>query len=101
WIDCNDASASVVSFIRKARSPEEIVLVVCNFTPVPRAHYKVGVPRGGLWRELLNSDAAEYGGSGTGNLGGVEAAPNSCHGRLYSPDLTLPPLAVLFLKNQL
>ena len=101
WIDCNDGSASVVSFIRKARSPAEIVLVVCNFTPVPRAYYRVGVPRGGLWRELLNSDAAEYGGSGIGNLGAVEAAPNPCHGRLYSLDLTLPPLAVLFLKNEL
>ncbi|MBI2988662.1 MAG: 1,4-alpha-glucan branching protein GlgB [Deltaproteobacteria bacterium] len=101
WIDCSDASASVLSFIRKARSGDEIILAVCNFTPVPRHDYKVGVPRGGFWRELLNSDAREYGGGGQGNMGGVEADSNPFHGRPYSLDLTLPPLAVLFFKSKL
>ena len=74
------------------------VLVVCNFTPVPRANYRVGVPRGGRWRELLNSDAAIYGGSGMGNLGGVDAAPVPAHGRVHSLTLTLPPLATIVLQ---
>ena len=76
------------------------MVVVCNFTPVPRLEYRVGVPSGGYWRELLNSDAAEYGGSGMGNLGGVQAAAESIHGRPYSLNLTLPPLAALFLKAE-
>jgi 1,4-alpha-glucan branching enzyme len=99
WIDCNDAEGSIVSFIRKAKSTNEIVLVVCNFTPVPRTNYKVGVLRGGFWRELLNGDAKDYGGSGQGNMGGVEAAPAACHGRPYSLNVTLPPLAAIFFKN--
>ena len=100
WIDCSDASASVISFIRKPRSRDAVVLVVLNFTPVVRNHYRVGVPRGGLWREILNSDAREYGGSGQGNLGGVEAGPIPCHGRQHSLDLALPPLSVLFFKHE-
>jgi 1,4-alpha-glucan branching enzyme len=98
WVDCNDSAASVVSLIRKGRSEREVVLVVCNFTPVPRESYQVGVPHGGFWRELLNSDANEYGGSGMGNLGGCTAYELSVHGRPYSLKLTLPPLAALFLK---
>jgi len=74
------------------------VLVVCNFTPLPRFNYRLGVPAGGFWKELLNSDAQEYGGSGLGNLGGVEAEENSYHGRPYSLNITLPPLAVVFFK---
>jgi hypothetical protein len=73
--------------------------VVFNFTPVAHFNYRLGVPRGGLWRELLNSDATEYGGSGQGNLGGVEAAPVPVHGRPWSLTLTLPPLGALFLKS--
>ncbi|HEY8506923.1 MAG TPA: 1,4-alpha-glucan branching protein GlgB [Steroidobacteraceae bacterium] len=96
WIDCNDTESSVISFIRKS-SGGDVVLVVCNFTPVPRENYGVGVPRGGFWRELLNSDARDYGGSGVGNFGGVEAAPLPLHGRHYSLRLRLPPLGVLFL----
>jgi 1,4-alpha-glucan branching enzyme len=96
WIDCNDTESSVISFIRKS-SGGEVVLVVCNFTPVARENYGVGVPRGGFWRELLNSDASLYGGSGVGNFGGVEAAPLPLHGRHYSLKLRLPPLGVLFL----
>jgi 1,4-alpha-glucan branching enzyme len=99
WIDCSDAEASVVSLMRKARSSGDIVLVVANFTPVPRQNYRIGAPRGGYWREALNSDAALYGGSGQGNLGGVEASPVALHGRPYSLTLTVPPLAVLFLKS--
>jgi 1,4-alpha-glucan branching enzyme len=74
-------------------------MVVCNFTPVPRYNHRVGAPRGGFWRELLNSDAGEHGGSGHGNLGGVEASPISYHGRPFSLNLTLPPLSAVFLKQ--
>ena len=84
-------------FLRKGNSPEDVVLVVCNFTPVPRDNYRVGVPRGGQWRERLNSDAHDYGGSGVGNFGIVEAAPLPSHGRHHSLTLRLPPLAMLFL----
>ena len=97
WIDCNDSEASVVSLLRKGRGENDIVLIVCNFTPVVRHNYLIGTPRGGVWNERLNSDAKIYGGSGVGNLGEVEAAPVSCHGRRYSLALTLPPLSVLFL----
>ncbi len=97
WIDAGDAEASVLCFLRK---PEDgaPVLAVCNFTPVIRRNYSVGVPKGGVWRELLNSDAAIYGGSGVGNFGAVEAAPVGAHGRTHSVTLTLPPLAVVLLK---
>jgi 1,4-alpha-glucan branching enzyme len=98
WIDCNDAEASVLAFQRKGRTPGDSVLVVCNFTPVLRHNYRVGVPRGGFWKELLNGDAAVYWGSGQGNLGGVEAEPLPSHGRPFSLRLTLPPLAAIFLK---
>jgi len=76
------------------------VLVVCNFTPVPRTGYRVGVPHGGYWREMLNSDAREYAGSGLGNLGGVSAEEIPTHGRPFSLKVTLPPLAALFFKLQ-
>ena len=99
WIDCNDAEGSTVSLIRKAKSTDEVVLAVCNFTPVPRNDYRVGVVRGGFWRELLNSDATEYEGSGQGNKGGVEGVPAACHGRPYSLNLTLPPLGIVFFKS--
>ncbi|MFN3974525.1 MAG: 1,4-alpha-glucan branching protein GlgB [Dehalococcoidia bacterium] len=99
WIDCADAQQSVISFLRRGHAPHTPIVVVCNFTPVPRFGYRVGVPYPGFWRELLNSDAQEYGGSGVGNLGGVEATPIPFHNRPYSLELTLPPLAILFLKN--
>jgi 1,4-alpha-glucan branching enzyme len=99
WIDCCDADASVVSLLRKGRMNDSEILVVCNFTPVPRLNYRVGVPRGGVWRERLNSDARDYGGSGVGNMGAVEAAPLSCHGRRFSLSLALPPLSILFFSN--
>jgi 1,4-alpha-glucan branching enzyme len=99
WIDCHDADASVIAYLRRSRAGEAIV-VVCNFTPVPRPNYVLGVPGGGLWRELLNSDAPLYFGSGAGNFGGIEAAPVPAHGRMHSLTLTLPPLGVLFLKRE-
>jgi len=98
WIDCNDSDNSMLSFMRKGRSDKDTIIVVCNFTPVPRHNYRVGTPHGGFWKELLNSDAQEFGGSGQGNLGGVEASPVPFHGRYYSLNLTVPPLAALYLK---
>jgi 1,4-alpha-glucan branching enzyme len=99
WIDANDSQNSVVSFIRKARSNDDVILVLCNFTPLPRPNYLVGVPRGGLWHEVLNADAALYGGSGWGNLGGLEALPISMHARPRALNVTLPPLSCLFFKS--
>jgi len=98
WIDCNDAPASVVSLLRKSPRPQDAVAIVCNFTPVPRMDYRVGVPHGGFWREVLNSDAHEYGGSGMGNFGGREAEEIPSHGKPFSLKLVLPPLGALFLK---
>src|SRR5262245_33810297 len=97
WIDCHDADASVISFLRRPREGPP-VLVVCNFTPVPRTNYTVGTSEGGYWREILNSDAPIYGGSGIGNFGGVDAAPVPAQGRYHSMALTLPPLSTLFFK---
>ena len=99
WVDANDGDASALTFLRKARSTGDVFLVACNFTPVPRHNYRVGVPREGFWKEMLNSDAPYYGGSGQGNFGGVEAAPVGMHGRPRSLTLTLPPLATVFLKS--
>jgi 1,4-alpha-glucan branching enzyme len=100
WIDASDSDQSVLSFIRKAGTTDPLMLVVCNFTPVPRALYLVGVPRGGVWTEVLNSDAHEYGGSGWGNLGGRAAASVPFHGRPYSLTVTLPPLAAVFFRSE-
>ena len=101
WVDANDNATSTVSLLRKSESPQDTVLVVCNFTPVPRMGYRVGVPHGGYWREMLNSDAREYAGSGMGNLGGVNAEEIPTHGRPFSLKLTLPPLAALVLQSKL
>jgi 1,4-alpha-glucan branching enzyme len=101
WIEANDAEHSAVAFLRKARSrAAPMVLVACNFTPVPRQNYVLGVPRGGVWREILNSDAKEYGGSGWGSLGGVEAAPLGAHGKRHSITVTLPPLSTVFFRSE-
>ncbi len=102
WIDWHDHENSVISYRRKASDPKGDMIVVCNFTPVPRYNYRVGVPRGGFWEEVLNSDAKEYNGSGQGNMGGIEAAPVSFHGKYdWSLSATLPPMAVLvFQQNQ-
>ncbi len=100
WINCDDNEQSVLSILRKGNDPGVYVLAVCNFTPVPRHNYQLGVPCGGFWRELLNSDAPCYGGSGQGNLGGLEAAAVPANARPFSLVLTLPPLSVVFLKNE-
>ncbi|MCC7327650.1 MAG: 1,4-alpha-glucan branching protein GlgB [Burkholderiales bacterium] len=99
WIDVNDAEISVLAFIRRARTGSP-VLVVCNFTPIPRMNFVVGVPEGGVWNELLNGDATLYGGSGMGNMGGVRSAPIPAHGRYHSLTLTLPPLSTVFFKPE-
>jgi 1,4-alpha-glucan branching enzyme len=99
WIDCNDSQHSVVSLLRKTASGEDGILAVFNFTPVPRHGYRVGAPSAGFWKEVLNSDALEYGGSGMGNLGGKETEEVLCHGRPWSLDLTLPPLSAVFFKQ--
>ena len=98
WVDCTDAQRSIISFIRHGRNKEDQLLFVCNFTPVVRANYRVGVPQGGIWREILNSDAPLYGGSGQGNFGGLEAAPLPAHGRPFSLNMTIPPLGVVVFQ---
>ena len=99
WVDCADWQGSILSFLRKGKSGGPL-LVVCNFTPVPRLGYRIGVPAGGRWRELLNTDAAEYGGSGMGNLGAVQAEGAQMHGREFSLSLLIPPLAAVILKGE-
>ncbi|MBL8948276.1 MAG: 1,4-alpha-glucan branching protein GlgB [Myxococcales bacterium] len=97
WVDFTDAANSVFVWLRRSRSGQ-VVLVVCNFTPVVRHAYRVGVPAAGQWVEIANSDAAMYGGSGVGNFGGVQAQDASAHGRPFSIELTLPPLGVLMFR---
>ncbi len=99
WIAADDRDASVISHLRKAESGSGTYLLVYNFTPVPRYNYRIGVPSGGKWTEMANSDSEYYGGSGLGNLGLVEATSVAAHGRDWSVELTLPPLACLFLKS--
>ena len=100
WVDFSDWEASVISFLRKGSSTDSKMLVVCNFTTVPRQKYLVGVPSGGFWEEVLNSDSVYYGGSGMGNSGGLEAAPKAAHGRPFSLSMTVPPLGVVFFKSR-
>ncbi|WP_425584053.1 1,4-alpha-glucan branching protein GlgB [Variovorax defluvii] len=100
WIAADDAERSVFAFLRKPRKGAgPPVLVVCNLTPVPRTNYLLGVPAGGRWRELINSDAGEFGGASWGNFGAVDAAPVRAHGRMQSLCLTLPPLSTLMLEH--
>jgi 1,4-alpha-glucan branching enzyme len=99
WVDANASEDSVLSYLRRDRSGGAL-LAVFNFTPIPRHEYLVGVPEGGYWREVLNSDAEIYGGSGIGNMGGVEASPVPFHGRSHSVALTLPPLAAVLLRRE-
>ena len=99
WIDASDWEQSIVAYLRRGRGTRD-VLVACNFTPVPRHDYRLGVPYAGFWRELANSDAAEYGGSGLGNLGGIESTPVPSHGRVASLTLTLPPLSMVVLGGE-
>ncbi|MGH8508328.1 MAG: 1,4-alpha-glucan branching protein GlgB, partial [Gammaproteobacteria bacterium] len=100
WIDCHAAENSTLSFLRLAASDDGVVLLACNFAPVLRCNFRIGVPLGGWWREALNSDAETYGGSGHGNLGAVEAAPIPAQGRPHSLNLTLPPLSAVFFTHE-
>jgi len=99
WIEADAADTSVFAFLRKPRDAGAPMLVVSNMTPVPRSHYRLGVPLGGWWRECINSDATEFGGSGWGNMGGVQAQQSPSHGQAFSLSLTLPPLSTLMLAH--
>jgi 1,4-alpha-glucan branching enzyme len=95
WVDCKDSQRSVISFLRRGRSAGDQILFVCNFTPVVRENYRVGVPLEGSWKEILNSDAPLYGGSGQGNFGGLSTIPLPIHGRPFTLNMRLPPLGVV------
>jgi 1,4-alpha-glucan branching enzyme len=98
WVDVGNADMSIIAFLRKSAGDGAPLLVVCNFTPVPRSNFLLGVPERGLWREVINTDARDYGGAGWGNLGAVESVPVGSHGRVESLSLTLPPLSTLILR---
>ncbi len=98
WIDFQDSASSVIVFERVASDRPNRIVVACNFTPVPRVSYRIGVTAAGTYSELLNSDSSLYGGSNTGNAGSILAEPIPMHGRMQSLSLTLPPLGVLLLK---
>ncbi len=100
WMDCRDWERGIISFMRSDTAKTHTILVVCNFTPVARTNYKIGIPMDGYWKEILNSDAKEYGGTGQGNLGGLESSPLPSQGRYNSLSLTVPPLSVLFFKPE-
>jgi 1,4-alpha-glucan branching enzyme len=100
WLDCNDADASTLSFVRRARDPKNFLIVIANFTPVLRENYRVGVPQPGRYREVFNSDAEAYGGTNAGNLGSVAAQQIPWVGREVSLNLRLPPLSILVLKPE-
>ena len=95
WVDCKDSQRSVISFLRRGQRTEDQILFVCNFTPVVRENYRVGVPLEGSWKEILNSDAPLYGGSGQGNFGGLSTIPLPIHGRPFTLNMRLPPLGVV------
>jgi 1,4-alpha-glucan branching enzyme len=99
WIDCGDIPKSIFSLIRKGRSQDDPIIAICNFTPQTHFNYDIGVPLLGTWQEVLNGDAAKYGGSGQGNPNALESKNKAMHGRPYSITLTIPPLAVIFLKR--
>lgn len=100
WIDCNDAEASVISYLRRGADPDDFVIIIVNFTPVVRRDYRIGAPAPGTYREVLNTDSDFYGGSNVGNSCVVEAENRSCHGLAASLSLTLPPLGALVLKPE-
>jgi 1,4-alpha-glucan branching enzyme len=98
WIDCHNWQDSVLAFVRRGENPDDFLVVCCNFTPVPREGYRLGVPCGGTYAEIFNGDSAWYGGTNLGNAGAIEAEPVPHHGRDHSVSLTLPPLAAVVLK---
>jgi 1,4-alpha-glucan branching enzyme len=101
WIDFRDADASVIAFVRFAQDRSDFVVVCCNFTPVPRQFYRLGVPKRGVYREILNTDSGMFGGSNMGNGGSAQTQDVACHGHPASLQLTLPPLAVVAFKLSL
>ena len=98
WLDPNDADQSVFSFLRRGRDANDVIAVVLNATPEVRSGYRIGVPMSGWWKEIFNSDAAEFGGSGQGNMGGLPSKKHAYHGYNYALELTLPPLAAVMLR---
>jgi 1,4-alpha-glucan branching enzyme len=100
WIDCHDYDYSIVSLLRRGTDPNVAVAAVFNFTPVPREGYRIGLPYGGTWKQIANSDADSYGGSGLGVFDRIEAEPLPAHGRPFSIVITLPPLAAVFLQGE-
>jgi 1,4-alpha-glucan branching enzyme len=100
WVDCQDFQRSIISFLRRGRNSSNQILFVCNFTPVLRQNYRVGVPVNGYWKEILNSDASLYGGSGQGNFGGLSTDPLPIHGRPFSLNMTLPPLGIVVFRQE-
>jgi len=98
WIDLQDSESSIITFIRFARSREDFIVFACNFTPVPREGYRIGVPKAGLYRELFNTDSELFGGANLGNAGAVWADEIGFHGRPASLNVTIPPLAVVAFK---
>ncbi len=100
WVDCKDSQRSIISFLRRGLTMDDQILFVCNFTPVVRENYRVGVPLEGSWKEILNSDAPLYGGSGQGNFGGLSAIPLPIHGRPFTLNMRLPPLGVVAFRPE-
>jgi len=100
WIDADDAEASIYSFLRIPKAANDRIAMVLNFTPSPRSGYRIGVPGPGYWKEVLNTDAEAYGGTNTGNTGGVQAEAVPCHGQPYSLSIGVPPLGAVFFKGQ-
>jgi 1,4-alpha-glucan branching enzyme len=97
WIEPNDADANVIAFARQSRNAQRVVVFVANLSPVPRGPYRLGLPRSCRWRETINTDSTFYGGSDLGNLGGVQPDPIPWHGQPFSAEVTLPPLAAVWL----
>ena len=100
WVDCKDFQRSIIGFLRRGQNPSDQLLFVCNFTPVVRQNYRVGVPLEGYWKEILNSDAPLYGGSGQGNFGGLSTVPLPIHGRPFSLNMTLPSLGIVIFRPE-
>ena len=100
WVDFHDADHSIISFLRRGRSGEQHLVVVCNFTPVPRYGYRIGVPEACFYREVINTDACQYGGSGITNAPGLQAMYQPWHNQPFCVELTLPPLGVVILKPE-
>jgi 1,4-alpha-glucan branching enzyme len=99
WIDANDAQGNTLSFVRYGKNGQALACIA-NFAGTPHHHYRVGLPRGGRWREVVNTDAGGYGGSGVGNLGGVDAEARTWHGQPWSAELTVPPLATVWFVHE-